>query len=261
MIQERWHTRTLADKAEILAYLETDHFYAAYAVGDLESGMFEQSRWAGAERNGQLEALVLLFCGLEPSALFLMGDAEGLSAILESTPYPTRVYITCRSEHLPMTRASYTWDEVIPMWRMVLSPARFQPVSRACVRLEPAYVSQLSELYALGGGGAFSVAQLEQGVFYGVLVEGQLVAAAGTHLVGATYGVAAVGNVFTHPDYRGRGYGTATTSAVTAELLQHGIRDVILNVSQRNAVAIRIYQRLGFECYCPFLEGPALARR
>jgi predicted GNAT family acetyltransferase len=47
------------------------------------------------------------------------------------------------------------------------------------------------------------------------------------------------------------------TSAVVAELLQLGIRDVILNVNQDNATAIRIYERLGFERYCPFLEGPA----
>jgi GNAT superfamily N-acetyltransferase len=261
MIRDRWQTRTLADKAEILAYLETDRLYAAYAVGDLEPGMFEQSGWTGAERSGRMEALTLLFRGLHPPALFLMGDTEGLQAILETATYPEQVYLTCRSEHLPMTHALYAWDEAIPMWRMVLSSARFRPVTQDCVRLEPAHVSQLSTLYALGGGGAFGVAQLEQGVFYGVLVEGQLVAAAGTHLVSPTYGVAAVGNVFTHPAFRRRGYGTATTSAVIAELLQHGLPDIILNVGQKNAAAIRIYQRLGFECYCPFLEGPAVARR
>ncbi len=86
-------------------------------------------------------------------------------------------------------------------------------------------------------------------------------AAAGPHLVSPTYGVAAVGNVFTHPDYRGRGYGTLTTSAVVAELLGLGMRDVVLNVEQANAVAVRLYERLGFERYCPFLEGPASAQR
>ena len=42
-----------------------------------------------------------------------------------------------------------------------------------------------------------------------------------------------------------------------AELLRRGIRDIVLNAGQDNAGAIRIYERLGFECYCPFLEGPA----
>jgi predicted GNAT family acetyltransferase len=89
----------------------------------------------------------------------------------------------------------------------------------------------------------------------------QLVAVAGTHLVSPTYNVAAVGNVFTHPNYRGRGFGTATTSAVVDELLESGIRDIVLNVSRGNAIAVRLYERLGFERYCPFLEGPAFASR
>ncbi|HUX77330.1 MAG TPA: GNAT family N-acetyltransferase, partial [Anaerolineae bacterium] len=138
---------------------------------------------------------------------------------------------------------------------------RFRPVEGECLRLEPVHARQLTELYALGTGSAFSPAQMERGVFHGVLPDGNLVAAAGTHLVSPTTGVAAVGNVFTHPDYRGQGYGTVTTSAVVAELLQLGIRDVILNVNQDNATAIRIYERLGFERYCPFLEGPASASK
>jgi hypothetical protein len=255
-----WKTRILTDRSEILAYLETDRRYAAYATGDLEPGMFEQCTWAGAEKADRLQALVLHFRGLQPPPLFLMGDAGGLRAILAQVPYPEQVYLNCRNEHLPTARDFYVWARLIPMWRMVLPLARFQPVGGDCVRLGPAHSGQLTELFTLGGGLAFSPAQVEGGVFYGVLVEGQLVAVAGTHLTSPIYGVAAVGNIFTRPDYRGRGLGTATTSAVVAELLQSGIRDVILNVGQDNVGAIRIYERLGFERYCRFLEGPACAR-
>lgn len=256
-----WRTARLTDRSQILAYLETDRLYAAYAIGDLEAGMFEHSAWAGAERVGRLQALALYFRGLNPPPLFLMGDADGLRAILGDTLHPERVYLTCRTAHLGMTRDFYAWDEVVPMWRLALRPARFRPVGGGSVRLGPGHAGQLAALYGLGGGGAFSPAQIERGVFCGVLSGDRLVAAAGTHLVSPTYGVAAVGNVFTHPDYRGRGYGTATTSAVLAELLRLGIRDVVLNVAQDNVAAIRIYERLGFERYCPFLEGPASARR
>ncbi len=253
-----WKTGKLTDKSPILAFLETDRLYAAYAIGDLEPGMFVQSVWAGAEQGGRLRAVVLHFRGLKPPALFLMGDADGLGAILGDVLRPEWVYLTCRTGHLPMTHDFYKWDKTIPMWRMVLQPACFRPVEGNCARLTSVHSNQLTELYALGGGNAFSPAQVPCGVFYGVLADGQPVAAAGTHLVSPTYGVAAVGNVFTHPDYRGRGYGTATTSAVVAELLRRGIRDIVLNVDQKNKSAIRIYERLGFECCCPFLEGPAI---
>jgi len=254
-----WRTSELTDKPSILDYLETDRLYAAYAIGDLEPEMFEQCTWAGAYDGRRPSALVLHFRGLEPAALFLMGATDGLHAILEQTLRPEQVYLTCREKHLAMTREFYAWEKVSPMWRLALQPASFQPAGGDCVRLRPVHSDQVAALYTLGGGLAFSPAQLEHGVFYGVLADGQLVAAAGTHLVSPTYEVAAVGNVFTHPGHRGRGYGTACTSAVVVELVERGIRDIVLNVGQENARAHRIYKQLGFARYCPFLEGPARA--
>jgi ribosomal protein S18 acetylase RimI-like enzyme len=261
-LSKTWQTGELTDKAQILAYLETDRLYAAYAIGDLEPELFAQSTWVGAEEAGELQTLVLHFHGLKIPVLFLMGHTDGLRAILGNTLCPEQVYLTCRPEHLAMTRDFYEWDETIPMWRMVLEEANFQPASNDCVRLTPAYSEQLTELYAFGEGGiGFSTAQVQHGVFWGIFAERQLIAVAGTHLVSVAYGVAAVGNVFTHPDYRGQGYGTITTQAVMTELLQRGIQDIILNVSQDNEAAIHIYEQLGFQCYCPFFEGPACARK
>lgn len=253
-----WKTIELTDKRRILEFLETDRLYAAYAIGDLETELFAHCTWVGAEAGERLRALALRFSGLGSPVLFLMGDTEGLRAILEGATYPERVYLTCRPAHLPMTRAFYQWDRTAAMWRMALKAACFRPGARmgAGIRLTSPHIDQMTRLFALGGGGAFSPTQVAQGVFYGVLAADQLVAVAGTHLVSPAYGVAAVGNVFTHPDHRGRGYGTATTGAVVAELLQRGIRDIVINVSQENAVAVRIYERLGFKRYCPFLEGP-----
>lgn len=252
-----WKGRRLTDKSQILAYLEADRAYAAYAIGDLEPGLYEQCSWLGAERDGVLESLALCYHGMTPPAFFLMGTTHGLRVALAEQFWPHRVYFTCLQEHLPVTQEFFAWDRVVFMWRMVLDPSRFQASKSDCVRLGPANVDQLLRLYSLGGADAFSTYQLQQGVFYGVRVRGSLVAAAGTHLVSPTYGVAAVGNVFTHPECRGRGYGAATTAAVVHDLLQYGIGDIVLNVDQSNAAAIRLYERIGFERYCPFLEGRA----
>jgi predicted GNAT family acetyltransferase len=143
------------------------------------------------------------------------------------------------------------------MWRMVLQPDRFRAMADGCVPLMCDHAERLTALYAHGKGNAFNSKQVPGGAFHGVFEDDKLVAAAGTHLISPTYGVAAVGNVFTHPDCRGRGYATAVTSAVVTELLSRGIRDIVLNVDQRNESAIRIYERLGFERYCPFFEGMA----
>jgi ribosomal protein S18 acetylase RimI-like enzyme len=252
-----YKVRELTDKNQILSFLERDRLYAAYAIGDLEPELFAQCSWIAAERSGEMRALALLFRGLDPPALFLMGEIVGLRSILLRAPFPREVFFTCLPEHLAMTRHFYAWEEPIAMWRMVLNAERFRAVGGECVRLTPKDVGELTKLYAEDeeGGTGFNPQQIQKGVFYGLHLNDQLVSVGGTHLVSKAYGVAAVGNIFTLPQYRSKGYATAATSAVLTELVEWGIEDIVLNVSQDNAPAVSIYDKLGFERYCTFYEG------
>ncbi|RLF22800.1 MAG: hypothetical protein DRN15_08125 [Thermoprotei archaeon] len=54
-----------------------------------------------------------------------------------------------------------------------------------------------------------------------------------------------VGNVYTHPDYRGRGYAKAVTSAITRDAVQSGAK-ALLHVAEDNIPAIRVYKALGY---------------
>jgi len=65
--------------------------------------------------------------------------------------------------------------------------------------------------------------------------------------------MAVVGNVLTHVDYRGRGYATAVTGAVTAELLR-SCDQVALNVRSDNPPALAAYRRLGYAEHVRFDE-------
>jgi ribosomal protein S18 acetylase RimI-like enzyme len=244
----------LTEKAAIAAFLETDRLYAGYAICDLEPGFYEQCDWYGVG-GGPLRALALVFHGFAPPVLFLMGDSGALGRILARVRLPGEVYLNCREEHLQVAGSLYAWDRLAAMWRMALKPDVFRPTREGCGKLGQAHSQDLAALYALGGGPAFRPAQMERGVFYGAHADGRLVAAAGTHVVSDVHGIAAVGNVFTAPAYRKRGLGAASTSAVVADLASRGIRDVILN-----GVALKLYERLGFRRYCPFLEGRATAR-
>jgi len=245
--------RALTDKKQILAFLQQDRTYAAYAIGDLESSLFTQCQWFGAEDDGKMQALTLFFTGLQPPALFTLGDIAGVAAILASALQPKRAYFTCPAEHLPVVEAFYALDEIEHMFRMAIAPADFRPFPGPTINLEFSHLDALRQLYRLGGGDAFAPYQLREGIYYGIEVGGQLVSVAGTHLISPTFGVAAVGNVFTHPDHRRRGYGTACTSHVVEDLLAQDL-DVVLNVNQENIEAIGVYERLGFRKYCPYIE-------
>ena len=262
-----WRTLRLTSQTEIAAFLRQERLYAAYALGDLEPELFPQCDWFGAEREGALQTLALVFRGISPPALFVMGDPDGLAVLLGLTLREPSVMCTIQSQHLPALRAHYRLDDPSPMWRMAVHANTFKPQrSDAVRRLYPGDARQLEVLYdqARTQPGeeivAFTPSQVAEGVFYGVRDKGTLVAAAGTHIVAHARRVAAVGNVFTHPHHRGQGYATACTSAVTAELLAGDIVDVVLNVAQSNATAIRIYEQLGYAIAAPFLEGLAIRK-
>lgn len=253
-------------------------------MGDLEPGLFEQCDWYGVSAGGcetagpdpsddrliqrqepelrnRLRALALVFHGFTPPVLFLMGDTDALRQIVLRQALPSIVYLNCREEHLAVAASTYGWDTLTPMWRMVLEAEPSDPEPAGCMLLDPSAAGGLVDLYATGGGEAFRPAQMERGVYYGIKAGGRIVAAAGTHIVSDTLSVAAIGNVFTHPEWRGRGLGEVVTRAVVAHLRRRGMRDIILNVSQSNHTAICLYERIGFRRHCSFFEGPARARR
>jgi RimJ/RimL family protein N-acetyltransferase len=148
------------------------------------------------------------------------------------------------------------------MLRMQLDPAAFAPVepSAAVRRISHADARDLNALYALEGDGFwYSGSQIDQGIYFGAYVRGQLVAAAGTHTYSDREGVAVVGNVFTHPDYRNRGLGTAVTSAVTGRL-RETCNLIVLNVDPANRGARRVYERLGYRDTGRILEAMATRR-
>ena len=64
-------------------------------------------------------------------------------------------------------------------------------------------------------------------------------------MISPTARLAVVGNVMTHADYRGRGFATAVTGAVTAELLRTSDQ-VVLNVRSDNPPALAVYRTLGY---------------
>jgi ribosomal protein S18 acetylase RimI-like enzyme len=252
--------RRLEDKEEIFSILKQDRLYAAYAIGDLEAGLFEKCQWVAAYEDGTARALCLLFKGLTPNAVFCMGSGSGLAVILGSVMRPGRVFFAARPEHVPSLRAYYDLDPGETLIRMALTAAEFRADEGRAVRLTSRDIHALNALYRLGGGTGFATYQVTQGIFYGVRMDGKVIATAGTHVISPKYGIGCVGNVFTHPDYRGHGYAAVCTSAVVRDVLAAGCRDVVLNVRHDNAPAIHAYTRLGFAEHSRYQEAYATRR-
>jgi ribosomal protein S18 acetylase RimI-like enzyme len=256
----------LTDRAAIRDYLNQDRCLMAYALGDLDNAFWPSSRFYGAYQGEDLTALLLLYDGLEPTVLTAFGDVDGVRAIFEGQALPGEIYYLFVPEMGALLAEYYQLTHNQREWRMVLEPGAFSPPALTGVtHLGPSDARALADLFrhAAEPGEeivAFSPWQIEHGVFFGVWDAGALVAAAGTHVWSPAEGVAAIGNVFTRPEYRGRGYATDCTAAVATEALTAGLDTVVLNVRHGNSPAIHVYEKLGFRTYATFWEGPALKR-
>jgi ribosomal protein S18 acetylase RimI-like enzyme len=245
--------RQTTDRRALAAFLEQDRLYAAYALCDLEEREFARTRWGAAYDGDALIAVGLEYTGPTPQPLFVMGRTDGIEAVLRDVIRPRAAYIAARTDMLPAIEAHYRVDPGPQMVRMWVDRARFRPYPAQVQRLLPVEIGELNRLYQLGFASWLPSSAIADGVYYGMRVNGQLVAAAGTHVVSPAARLAVVGNVLTHMDYRGRGFATAVTGAVTADLLRTSDQ-VVLNVRADNSPAINAYRRLGYAEHARFEE-------
>lgn len=240
------------DLAVIRRLLEGNRGWCAYALADMDPNYIEDTEWIVDEG-----AVVLLYSGLSPRVLFVHGDPSSARRALARVPEGP-IQFTLLGVHRSLLRDRLQPDFEVKMWRMVLTPSEFP--GRSEIPCFPLTTSDLLEIEALmerhqDRPDAFSRQQLETGVFYGARAQGKLVAMAGIHVISEAMGVAALGNVFTHPDHRGRGLGRAVSAAVTEELIDRGLGTIVLNVAMENMPAVRLYEKLGYHPFCGYFEG------
>jgi GNAT superfamily N-acetyltransferase len=254
-----WTVEPDVDHETAYAALATDRRWTAYAIADLEPPFDAFSRVAVARApDGSPAAALLVLRHPDFTAIVPHGDPHALAAVLSSLDLPTSTFAFVRPEHAAPLGRHYALS-THPMVRMALDAATFrQPVASppGIRRLTRADAPALHALYADYPGNAYVDDHLD-GVFYGLYDGDSLIAAAGTQAVSSRRAIAAVGNIFTQPLTRGRGYGSALTAAVVADLLAGGCRDIVLNVAVANEPARRVYQRLGFAEHCRYEEGMA----
>lgn len=206
-------------------------------------------------------AVVLEYSGVEPPVLFAIGPVHQLRTLFDQIQ-PGRYQYTLKDPHYEAIKSQLSVEVETRMWRMVLDRPNFAAeIPHAVRRLKPADAHLLQALFANQSEGpdSYHPSQLENpGVFYGAFADDQLVAVAGTHIVSPVMSVAAIGNIFTHPAWRGRGLCAQVTQAVSAHLVREGLDLIVLNVSASNNAALHCYEKVGFLYHCQYLEGIGL---
>jgi len=237
----------LTDPAILEPILNQDWPWAGFAIGDLEPKWRPHCEWWQAAGT-----YVLLFDGLNPRLMCPYGDTSGLAAILASLK-DARIWANIPPDSAAIFRQFYRPVKTVNMRRMYLE-GTVAGTGKA-VRLTSADRLEIEDLLKQGEWVLFLPHALVSGHYFGIRENGRLIAIAGTHLASSRYNIAAVGSVFTHPAHRGRGLANICCSHVLESIGRAGIRRVVLNVEEEKAGARRIYERLGFQTACTYLDG------
>jgi ribosomal protein S18 acetylase RimI-like enzyme len=104
-------------------------------------------------------------------------------------------------------------------------------------------LEQLNRFYIEHNSDAWTPLQFKVGPYYCVKQDGKIVSAAGVHVM--TPQIAQLGNIVTDEAHQNRGFATACTSTLAADLASKG-RIISLFVRTENKPAIHMYEKLGF---------------
>lgn len=121
-----------------------------------------------------------------------------------------------------------------------------EQIEPSSVKVEKIRVNDLpllEKFYTEHGAEAWTPLQFKVGPYYCVKDNGTIVSVAGVHLL--TPQIAQLGNIVTDEAYQGRGFATACTRTLTADLTQKK-RIVSLFVRKDNLPAIHMYEKIGF---------------
>ena len=259
-------TEQLETRAELEPFLRRQPFLHLYELGDLDDFFWPQTRWYGRRVDGRLREILLLYTGAHGSTLiaFIDGSTPIMADLLRSVSMrlPARVYAHLSEGLADELQADFTLESHGRYLRLALTdPSRLAAWdASAVVPLGPTDAARLRAFYDESyPGNWFDERMLLTGHYWGIRDAGRLVCAGGVHVVSPQQRVAALGNVATHPAYRGRGLATRACAQLCRGLL--AVADHIgANVKADNAGALRCYERLGFTPVAAYEEWAGTRR-
>lgn len=240
-------------RATIASFLKQAPHLRLYELGDLDDFFWPYTTWYALADRDAIQQLVVFYSGGEvPTLLALSGEPlepmrELLRGLLPIAP--RRFYAHLSGDLAEVFSPDYRIQHHGMLRRMSLAdPSRLKTVDTSmAVRLSPADTEELQDLYRVSyPGNWFDPRMLETGQYFGIRRDGRLVSVAGIHVYSPRYKTAALGNITTHPAFRGQGLARAVCARLCQSLLEH-VTNIGLNVRTENQVAIACYQRLGFE--------------
>lgn len=241
----------LHNKPEILGFLMKSPELQVYSIGDLDDFFWPKTIWYALKEGNEIKSIVLLYVGMSTPTLLAIYDKdfESTQQLLKGIKsfLPTKFYAHLSPNLLDIFGKQNTIESYGPHYKMALKKTPPVIIDENIKRLNVNDIQSIFEFYTSSyPDNWFDKRMLETQKYFGYFIDDRLVGIAGIHVYSKEYRVAALGNIATHPNYRGRQIGYKLTSHLCLDIMQD-TSHIGLNVKSDNIAAISCYRKVGFE--------------
>jgi ribosomal protein S18 acetylase RimI-like enzyme len=242
----------LHHKEEIYQFLSKEPELQLYSIGDLDDFFWPKTIWFAEKENDKVEALALLYVGMMPPTLVAFCNENKISATKDLLNQIKPLLPGKFNAHLsPDLLEVFGKENVLQFYghdyNMCLKKEPEKIIDCNIRQLKSGDLNEIRKLYSIAyPDNWFDTRMLETGKYTGYFENNNLVGIAGIHVYSKKYKVAALGNITTHPEFRGKQIAYKLTSNLCNDLLKE-VTVIGLNVRSHNEAAINCYKKIGFE--------------
>ena len=238
-----------SNRRRVVELLSSDVIRHAFAIYDLQYKPEYTTMYLALDE-GKMEGYILIYTGLGFPSVVLECRKGLADKLLDYAPRG-RFILHAPIDSIPVVRdrfpeANYYLEEWMVVRRGEERTFKSELVRRLSTRDDAdqlAHLVQLRRSVVVRDVERY-MEQITDRPTYGVFLDGRLISYASVLIQLPQVWV--IGGVYTHPDYRNRGYGTLVTSAVTEEALKNA-GCAALFVRTDNYPAIRVYSKIGYK--------------
>jgi len=263
--------KQIKDKDRIQKFLLQDPYLHLYEIGDLQERLFKNITWYAAEENNEIKALSMLYTSLSGSyePIFFLVENTNKDAekqLLEQilAKLPQKIYCHVSKGLSGILKQRYSFEKQYDFIKMKLMG---DILVDNCIKY-PEFTHRINKndfefvrdfLKSVNPNAFFNKAMLDTGKFFCIRKNSDILSMAGVHLYTKEFGVAAIGNVATAEEHRGKGYATSVTASLCRDIWKE-VKYIGLNVRADNSNAIKAYEKIGFQKHTEYEEIKAEAK-
>ncbi len=250
------------DDARLLELLRVNPVNSAFMLRAVQQGSDEHAHWyTVSPAHSAIRSALFINDELGAPMVMTTGDAVEVEALFAALykSLPTAFDVQIPRHHQFSIEGCYELHNIVSMFRMgmALSSCDLSGDVEGVERLGHKDTGEMMHL--MQNSAFFDPSMIDQGLYCGVRVGGELICTAGVSAICDDYDVAALGRVVTHPDYDAKEYAGRSLRWLLREV-QKRVGRIALNIEAEHQEAIAFYRSFGFEKRFEFITARATLR-